>query len=171
MSDKRASMDVKFDTRALDKLRAAFKVSPTAQVGVLGTKNSRDNQAKGGTDAQTNAEIGAVHEYGAVVDRGGIKIRMPIRSFLRMPITEKLSDELGKLGAFTEETLRRVIREKSIKAWVEKVGATAFAVVMEAFDTGGFGKWKPSKMEHKTNQQTLVETRQLRDSITWEVKP
>jgi hypothetical protein len=131
---------------------------PKARVGVLGGKTTRTQQGS----AETNASIGAKHEFG--------EENMPIRSFLRMPITNELQKFLENSKAFTPEVLQEVIRSGSIEAWLKKVGVVAEAVVMEAFNTGGFGHWKPSNMANKKNHQTLVETKQLRDSITSEVK-
>ena len=68
------------------------------------------------------------------------------------------------------EALERVIEEGSIQAWIEKVGIVGVETVLEAFATGGFGQCKPSNMDHKKNKQTLVETQQLRNSITSDVK-
>ena len=50
------------------------------------------------------------------------------------------------------------------------MGAVGESIVQDAFSTGGFGKWKPSRMENKQTKQTLVETQQLRNSITSDVK-
>lgn len=146
-----------FNDKPLRDLIKAFSGKmPETRVGVLGSKTTR---SKGGN--QTNAEIGAKHEFG--------EDGMPVRSFLRVPLIDRLDAALQKAGAFTEVTLRQVIRDKSIYQWMKKIGIVAEGVVAEGFATGGFGKWKPSNMAHKTNHQTLVETKQLRDSITSEV--
>lgn len=150
--------DFTFDTRKLDKLMVALKGNlPSVKIGVLGGKNAR---SKG--PGHSNAEIGAKHEFG---DEG-----LPIRSFLRMPITNELGKYLEKSGAFTKEALDQVIAVGSLQAWIEKVGISGVAVVLEAFNTGGYGAWKPSNMALKETKQTLVETQQLKDSISYEVK-
>lgn len=146
---------IQINDKALKKLIKAFKGAiPQIRVGIMAGKAGRK-------DGSSNAAIGAKHEYGGD--------GMPIRSFLRMPLSEHLNQKLEASGAFKEVTLREVIRLGSILPWCQKLAITAEGVVQEAFATGGFGKWKPSDMRFKKNHQTLVESQQLRDSITSEV--
>lgn len=142
----------------LQKLLKALKGEiPGVRVGILGKHNHRSGKGN-----ETNATIGAKHEYGAD--------GMPQRSFLRIPIAEHLQAYLDKSNAFKPDILKRVVKEGNIIPWLEKIGITAEAVVSDAFDTGGFGKWTPSNMKYKKVHQTLVETKQLRESISSEVK-
>lgn len=150
------SKDVVIKTEGLDKLLKAIKgAQPMARVGILG-----DGDARRGDNS--NATIGAKHEFG--------NDGMPQRSFLRMPITENLQAYIDRSGAFDKESLKKVIKSGSFFEWVKKLGVLAETIVSDAFDSGGFGKWKPSNMTYKKNHQTLVETQQLRNSITSEVK-
>lgn len=152
---------VEYNAKGLKQLLKALKDKmPVARVGVLSSKDSRAAVTKG-YSGETNAEIGAKHEFGTD--------GMPVRSFLRVPIAEHLQQYLEKAGAFDEDAVKRVIAEGSLVPWVEKVGLVGEDIVQEAFDTGGFGQWKPSNMKYKHNQQTLVETTQLRKSIASEV--
>jgi phage gpG-like protein len=128
-----------------------------ARVGILGGKNTRK-------DSNTNAVIGVKHEF------GDPKENLPIRSFLRMPIIEKMQSKLDASNAFSKKSINEIIQAKDILPWIKKLGVLGEAIVLEAFETGGFGKWKPSNMKFKKNHQTLVETQQLRNSITSEVK-
>lgn len=144
------------NTKVLDKILKGFKKPPVAAVGVMGDHAHRKE------GEETNASIGARHEFGTD--------KLPIRSFLRVPLTNKMSEFLEKSGAFDQESLDEIIRTGSLEAWVKKIGVVGEAVVLEAFNTGGFGEWKPSDMTHKKVHQTLVETQQLRNSITSEVR-
>lgn len=154
------SADVTLDTTNLDKLLKALGDNmPVARVGILGASTARSSTGKPGL---TNAEIGARHEFG--------EGSMPQRSFLRTPIIEELPLALEKAGAFDADVLKNVIQERSVFPWLQEIAAVAKGVVIGAFATGGYGKWKPSNMANKKNHQTLVETQQLRDSITYEVK-
>lgn len=147
---------VTLDDKRLRELIDAFSGKiPVARVGVLGGKNAR---AK---DFQTNSEIGALHEFGGA--------NMPKRSFLRVPLTDLLKGKLEASGAFTEAALKRVIKERSIFPWVKNISEVALDIVLGAFETGGYGKWRPSKMSRKKVKMTLVETQQLRNSITEDV--
>jgi hypothetical protein len=151
------SDDVTLNVKGLEQMLKALKgKKPVARIGILGASASRP-----GSDLN-NAEIGAMHEHGTT--------QMPQRSFLRGPLEDNLNARLESLGAFDKDVLREVIATGSVKPWLLKVTAEAEGIVLEAFDTGGFGKWEPSDMSRKKNQQTLVETQQLRNSITSEVK-
>jgi hypothetical protein len=144
------------DDKKLQAFIKSLKNIPVAKVGILGDKNAR---ADGPT---TNAEIGKKHEFG--------EDGMPARSFLRVPISEQMQRYLDKSGAFTVDSLKEILKTKTLKPWVMKFAITAEAIVQDGFDSGGFGAWPPSNMEHKKVQMTLVETQQLRNSVTSEVK-
>jgi hypothetical protein len=150
------NVDYSEDTVMMDKLEKAFKGKlPVARVGVLGASNARKDQ-------NTNAAIGAKHEFG---DDG-----MPVRSFLRVPIKDNLEQYMEKSGFFNKNAVTNAIKQQGFVAFVTMLGVLGQRIVLDAFSSGGFGKWKPSDMTYKKNHQTLVETQQLRNSITWEVK-
>lgn len=153
MSDYETTMEVK----GLKALHEALKGRlPTCRVGIIGKNNSRKD------NTLTNSEVGAAHEYGTN--------KLPQRSFLRVPLADHLTKEMENSNILTDEHLKKVIATKSIVPWIEDVGMIALKIVLEAFDTCGFGKWKPSEMRYKKIKQTLVETTQLRDSISYVVK-
>jgi len=150
------------NVKGLDNLIKALKEKPpTARVGVLGNKAPRIPSEDSG-QIPNNAEVGVVHEFG--------NSEHPQRSFLRIPISENLQDYMEKSGALDKETTNEVVKNGSVVPWLKKIAVLAEGIVLDAFDSGGFGKWKPSNMKFKKNQQTLVETQQLRNSITSEVK-
>jgi hypothetical protein len=129
----------------------------TVKVGILGDKSSR-------SDGMSNAEIGMKHEFG--------EDNMPQRSFLRMPISTEFKNKLEGSQKFfqNKELEKQIIEEKSLKPVFEKLGIVAETVIKEAFATGGFGKWKAHSPGYKNNTgQILVDSTQLRDSITSEV--
>lgn len=149
--------DVTLETKGLDQLIKTLKVKPpVARVGILGGKTGRAGSVP------NNATIGAYHEFGTS--------ELPQRSFLRVPISEHLENKMESSGALNKDTLDQVVKQGSVTPWLKKIAVLAEGIVAEAFETGGFGKWKPSDMTHKKNHQTLVETQQLRNSITSEVK-
>ena len=140
-----------------DKLNALIKLLGSmpkeVRVGILGAKAAREGEL-------TNAEIGAIHEFGGDI--------MPQRSFLKMPIDEKLGEYLEKSKMIDKDTLDKMIKEKAPDYISKRIGQLAVKASIEAFATGGFGKWLPSQDENDTGL-TLVETQQLRNSITFEV--
>jgi len=175
--------DSTFDDRQLMQLVKALKGEmPRARVGILGQKTIRRgadseketvsvninlNQKKLGFKqgaVSTNAAVGAVHEFGTE--------HIPQRSFLRVPISEHLPKRMEEAGAFNPETIKEVLKEGSVKPWLETIAAMAKGIVIEAFATGGFGKWvawQTPGYENNTGQ-LLKDTQQLSESITWEVK-
>lgn len=155
MSDDDA---VVVNTKNLDKLIKILKKKVTTiQVGILG-----GGQQRSGKNTVSNATIGSYHEFGTS--------KLPRRSFLREPISDQLPSRLENSGAFDKEVLKKVMESGDTIPWLEKIAVLAEGIVADAFDTGGFGKWIPSNMKDKKNQQTLVETTQLRNSITSIIK-
>lgn len=122
------------------------------KVGIL-----QDTVHEGST--KTNASIGAAHEFGTE--------ELPQRSFLRMPIARRIDKELPKF--IGKKDFLTALKTKDLTPVLVKAGIAAEACVADAFDTGGFGEWPASNMQYKKNHQTLVETQQLRNSITSEV--
>lgn len=151
------STDVSLKIDGLAKITKMLKGQlPNIRIGVLG----KDARSGGGS----NATVGAAHEYGTS--------KMPARSFLRMPLTEYLNKYLEKSGVFSEHHLKQLLKEGNLIPLFKTIAVQAEAVVAEAFDTGGFGKWAKWKNPNYKNNtgQVLVDTQQLRNSITSEVK-
>lgn len=167
------------NTKGLDQIaKALTKNLSRVRVGILGGKNTRNSTPVGGRSfnatkgsppkgqlsAVNNASLGAIHEFGGP--------KMPMRSFLRIPIADNLQKYMDKSGAFTQEALKEVLNTGNMTPWLEKIGIIAEGIVADAFDTGGFGKWPAWKTKGYQNNtgQILVDTQQLRNSITSEVK-
>lgn len=118
----------------------------------------------------TNAQIGAIHEFGSPGDR------IPERSFLRMPILSRLGEELKTVSdaewkaVFWQGTADS--RSGGLIAVLRIVGQAAVHVVLDAFATGGFGRWaklSPKTIARKGSSEILIETTQLERSITYAV--
>lgn len=153
--------DLTLNLDGLDALaRALRRDPPQIRVGILGAGGAR-------SDGRTNAQVGVNHEFGAP------RANLPRRSFLREPLADRMPEALEASGAFDKDSLAHVLRERSLLTWARKVAALAEAVVLGAFDSGGYGKWaplKPATLRRKRNAQILVETQQLRNSVATEVK-
>lgn len=145
-----------FDDGKLKDLIKTLKTNKVQiKVGVLGKGDSRQGFS-------SNASIGLVHEFGSP----GANI--PERSFLRIPLMNEMFSMIENSGLF-KKSINEIIDSSGIKSFATKISVIAEKTVREAFNTGGFGKWKPSNMDRKKVHQTLVETQQLRNSITSEV--
>lgn len=149
---------VTIKTLGLDQLLKALKAKPpVARVGILGDKNARN-------DKTTNAAVGAAHEYGTV--------HLPQRSFLRVPLTDNLGKAIEDSGQLNKEVMAEVLKVGSVVPWLKKVAVLAEGIVQGAFDSRGYGKWQGYKNQNYENNTglMLVDTQQLRRSITSEVK-
>lgn len=200
--------------KAIDNLIKDLGRNVSIRVGIIGEKAT---QIYEGTNL-TNAELGAVHEFGATINHPGgtpylIKedgtaqfvskekgknlpktkphqIIIPTRSFLRMPLLssegkaairkEVMSKKYIKESIGNDRELNKITWSKDNDSLMDAIGfaigLAAHDRVMKAFDSEGFGNWKPttpqSKKHRKNNpaEPTLVDTGQLRGSITYEVK-
>ena len=149
-------MSVKLDVSGLEQLEKMLNQQKTSiKIGILGDKNLRK-------DGGSNAEIGVVHEYG--------NDTMPQRSFLRVPISSNLRKALSEAGLLEKKAVQQAIETGSFQELAELIAIEGVGVVMDAFDSGGDGKWKPSDMTRKKVHQTLVEEQEMRESITYKVE-
>lgn len=153
-------MNVKLKLDNMDSIIKALKEANKSKlvVGILGDHNMRK-------DGASNADIGAAHEFGSPARN------LPVRSFLREPLTNHLNEFLTKSNLFDKEKFKKVLKEKKLLPWLKQIGIVAEQVVKEAFDTGGFGKWPEWRGSYKSaTGNILVDSTQLRDSITSEVR-
>lgn len=149
-------------TASLDSIIKALKEKPpSVRVGILGSNNVRADGS-----GVSNSEVGAAHEFGSPTRN------LPQRSFLRVPLTERLDQALEKSNFFNKDSLKTAVTEGSLANWAKKIGVVAVGVVLEAFSSNGFGKWAPWRSKNYKNKtgDILVDTTNLRNSITSEVK-
>jgi phage gpG-like protein len=170
-------MTLKINTVKLEAIQKALGIKYRTEVGILGASEHNRKQigprmasernAKGlakpsKTDASTltNAQIGTIHEFGSV-SRG-----IPARSFLWMPLSLHLMDEVNKKASVINNHLNMA----DIFKCYQLLGIIAENVVQEAFETGGFGHWqklKAATIARKGGSEAiLIDTAQLRKSIT-----
>lgn len=156
----------------LDKLKtieAELQKRYVTRVGILGDKahnrkqtvETKTGKRRPGKEpaAVTNAEIGLVHEKGSI-SRG-----IPRRSFLLMPLEQKFDKYIGAISA----SIMQGITTENVKMVYLKMGVFAESLIQRAFATRGFGKWAPNKpatIARKGSDSPLIDTAQLRKSIT-----
>lgn len=170
------NIKVTFDIEKLLDVKKELAKRYTARVGVLGQKTNRVPMEAGETheqyqlrvkklkkdssfpdnEGQTNADIGLVHEVGSLSKN----IRR--RSFLEMPLTLKMPDYSKKFG----EELMKAIDAGNLKPAFIRLGIKGEQVVQLAFASKGFGQWYQNP---KTGRGSLIDTAQLRRSITSDV--
>lgn len=168
------SEGVELDTSGLDRLIAALgKPAPEVKIGILA-----DSPRSGGK--LTNAQVGEFHEQGTKRRKKGVVQHgieqevgtdlLPVRSFLRVPLSLYWGKRMEAAGMMSEAAFKAIIEAGSFRAWANRAAVIGEGIVSDAFDTGGFGQWPASKMKRKKVHQTLVETQQLRNSVSSEVK-
>lgn len=126
------------------------------KIGIIGAK------AGNRQDGDTNAQIGANHEFGYGV---------PQRSFLRSTINRKEFDFRDTIQSNTEK-IREQVAYEGIEIPLGKMGGWWVDAILETFEAQGFGKWAPLSETTKAIKGTdtiLTETGQLKRSITFEV--
>lgn len=161
----------------LNKVYEALDSTHVLRVGILGDKASVKHQESD----LTNAEIGAIQEFGSVANK------IPARSFLRMPLEKYLPSVLNKSGV--RKSFEESLEKGNLEGFLENLGEQCVDIVKNAFETGGDGEWpenspitidggwmrnkisgKPIYVQGKAPEtKPLINTRQLRDSITYEV--
>lgn len=102
----------------------------------------------------STVEIGKAHEFGLY--------GLPKRSFLEMPLRKKLPDIFRQINYFSKGY-------SSLDEMFQKIAQMGYNAIQEAFDTGGFGKWKKLSEAYKLAtgryDPALTDTGILRSSI------
>jgi phage gpG-like protein len=148
---------IKHNLKDLDNFVNALSKDFTVRVGILGKKAAQDH---GGL---TNAQVGAVHEFGSY------KRHIPARSFLRVPLFQKQQDIIKQVG----KNALAFLSKGDFQSVFLQLGVACVGVITDAFQSGGFGAWKklkPATIRRKIqkNPQPLIDTRQLSRSITYD---
>lgn len=181
--------------KKLEEWAKALDRNISIRVGIIGKKAHEKHE---GSDL-TNAELGAVQEFGATINvtpkmRGWFygehdihktndPVKIPSRSFLRDPLlskegkkelTKAVEAKLGKefeASELSENTANKILDDAA-----HLMGETAYLNVLKAFDEGGRpNKWEPvtdfTKENRKYNQDTppLTDSGQLRKSISYDI--
>lgn len=154
---------IKIDAN-LGPLKALIKDLRTnyyTDVGLIGDKAKTPHPES----TLTVAGIGAVHEFG-VPDRN-----IPARSLILFPIQHTAK----RITSDGQKALKKALESgKKLRSVFVELGRSAEQSIQEAFETGGFGTWKPLKEEtiiRKGSDSILIVTGLLRKSVTSQVGP
>ena len=161
--------------RKMDAFMRGMDKHYMVQVGIFGDKNPRGVAIKkvkgklrskyGNQDSGlTNADIGAIHEFGSFTRH------IPARSFLRMPINLKTKEIIQQAS----QGATKLISEGNLMKVMMRLGIAAENAIQQAFASRGFGTWKldaESTRKRKGSDAPLIDTAQLRRSIASRVVP
>jgi len=144
------------DFSKLEKLIENLKGDHSVDIGVF------ESAVTG--DGMSVATYGAYNEFGSISGD-----HPPKRSFIRMPLEQKQA----KIAQYAEKNAQKNIESGNVKAIFEDIGIAGESVIQEAFDTRGFGTWKPdadSTIEKKGSDAPLIDIGTLRHAITHRTK-
>ena len=150
-------MKAQYDLEPLNRFVRGLSFKHVVRVGIFGNKANR-NKDKG----MTNPELGAIHEFGSF-SRG-----IPQRSFLRMPVHQDAAKIVNETGA----SALTFMNQGKIPRVLRNLGIACENAIQRAFAARGPG-WqanKPSTVKAKGSDAPLIDTGQLRRSITSKVE-
>lgn len=134
--------------------RIAALGEPKVYIGIPSSTNPRQG-------ASNNATIAATHELGAPT-RG-----IPARPFL-IPTMQNNADKYVQLMA---QGFRNALQDKGKADEVyEKIGLVASSDVKEYIVSGQFVPLKESTIDRKGSSKPLIDTSEMRNSISYEIK-
>lgn len=164
LSKTMESKIVKSEFKNLDSFVRGVQAGYYVKVGIMGQKNTRNDPASKG---QTNADIGVIQEFGR--PRTAKSPEIPQRSFLRMPLFLKSDRILKEMKQV--QTVKKLEKGDFVQILTD-LGFICERVILDAFATGGFGRWKknaPLTIEKKQSSQPLIDLGFLRKSISSDV--
>ena len=161
-----------FNFKGMKKLVEAITKEYQIRVGLL--SGAGGAEAIQDHDGNTNSEfdyagLGALMEYGS---KDG---KIPSRSFLQMPLEQKMDEILKKTrNDYSIQELNYFLEKNQLTLinFAVVLGANCIEAIQEAFETQGFGEWEPnapSTIAQKHSSSPLIDTGALRQKITAEI--
>ena len=145
-------------------LRSVFRrhlSEAVKQAGAAAGARASASAAAKSNDAIPLATIAAIHEFGSPDHN------IPERSFLRAGIRRGMP----KFRDVNFDSLRKVVLGKMpVEAAIERLGVVAVGEVKREFVVGRFKPLKPETIKRKGSSRPLIDTAQLRQSITYVVE-
>lgn len=153
---------ITMDDKVFKALRAKLAHAKDAHVKI-GVLESKGGGGSPDGSSVSLAELAAIHEFGAP------KAGIPARSFLRKTFTDEEGREA--LSRFLTRTGRQLIADKlDVKTALDQLGAWAVAQIKKRIKEHIPPPNKPATIKAKGSSTPLVDTGQLINAITWEVK-
>lgn len=144
-----------FDGKFLDRLKRALTGKRERIVNVGFPAKAKE------PDGSSTALIAAVHEFGAP-DKG-----IPERSFMRT----SLEQNRNKRKTLNEQNLKKVLNGgMSVDAALGQLGLMASSDIKEQIKNGSFTPLKAATIKRKGSSKPLIDTGQMRQSVTYELE-
>lgn len=139
--------------KRIKKNLAELAREPAVAIGILAEEAPRED------GKLTNVDIGTFHEFGTE--------HVPQRSFIRGTVDAKRAE----INKFVSDQLGRVIEGKeTVDTSLAKVGEKVRAEIKGRIRAGIQPQLKPATIKGKGSSKPLVDTGQLLNSITYEVR-
>lgn len=148
--------DFEINLDFIEKLTRSLAQIPKIEIGIL------DDSPR--TDGKSNVVIGTTHEYGAPAQN------IPMRSFLRIPLMDKLNNAINHSEAFDDNALKEIVKAGNLTPWATEIAKIGKEIVLGAFDSRGYGQWVEHAPDYEnTTGKILEDTGQLRAAIAYKV--
>lgn len=123
--------EIKFNTKKLDSLLTYLKSLDDyyVKVGIIGSKAKAQHK----NTELTNAELGAIHEFG--------KGYQPQRSFLEIPLKMKFNKDEQAFKEIKKKAFMLLFKKRNPKEFFTMLGSKALDIVNGAFETNGYNTW------------------------------
>ena len=142
-----------FDGKFLDRLKKVLTGKRERIVNVGFPASAKE------PDGASTAMIAAVHEYG--------NEHVPERSFMRT----SLQKNRGRYSALNEQNLKKVLNGgMSVDAALGQLGLMASSDIKEQIKNGSFAPLKQATIKRKGSSKPLIDTGQMRQSVTYELE-
>lgn len=128
------------------------------RVGVLDDAPKREGEGEGGTGSQSLLEVAAQHEFGAG--------KIPQRSFIRGTVEAKGAEIADLQVSLAGRVLKGKLEPDQA---LEQLGMKVVGMVQTRIAAGIAPALHPDTIEKKGSSTPLIDTGQLRSSITYRV--
>lgn len=143
---------ITYNLKGLDVLEKELGGAYRARVGILGSHAARNDG-----EPIDNATLGVIQMFGS------FSKKIPARDFLFTPIVSHGKEIVRDMAASSK--VKAALGAGQFKMVYELLGTAALKVVLEGFETAGFGQWapnKPSTIRRKKSDRPLIDSSQLR---------
>lgn len=147
------------DNGLLDRIRlVARRYTAKVEVGYFGNEQHRPSITSGSPNSITMSGLAAIHELG---------LGVPKRAFIEPALRQNRDKYIKYAGKQITPIIRR--RQSFNSAW-QGLGVMAVADIQKYMVTATFTPLAPSTIARKGSSKPLIDTGQMRQSITYRVK-
>lgn len=178
---------MKFSNKNLDEIIQALRKKIILRIGIMGDKAQKEHEGSG----LTNAQLGAVHEFGASINHPGgtpyritengtaqfvskeqgaglpktkpHTIEIPRRSFLLDPLQEKLNLTTDENKYLRKELFKRYFDDKAPEKFYKALETKALQIIDQAFMTNGYNKWTSLSQAYLKRKINSVKSKEKRE--------